>query len=313
MTAQNPKAQEIKRLTTPLTFKNSKAYDCEGNLISCVETLSDVKFIIEPKAGILTDDEIMQYAPDSKAASRIKLKRNIGNMSDVLLIHESMPWIFGIYYVILISIIFCAMFERSSFLMIILMVLFIIPLLYSYYVFNLKNYEEKKKLHPLPKPDIPKATPPKTDTKTISEPAHDLDSVPTLKKYEKQVNDLKVLFDVKEKVVKELIAKRFEPPQITYDRFISMVDSCHKLFYSQADSALNIVNLAVEHTPRIENEIESKISNMKTIINQIEDLTNELVINISSESQDDDEVQNLLDDMENLIGSVKDYDGDSDD
>ena len=43
MTAKITKAQEIKRLTTPLTFKQSRAYDCEGNLIGCVETLSDVK------------------------------------------------------------------------------------------------------------------------------------------------------------------------------------------------------------------------------------------------------------------------------
>jgi hypothetical protein len=46
---------------------------------------------------------------------------------------------------------------------------------------------------------------------------------------------------------------------------------------------------------------------MKTIINQIEDLTNELVINISSSDNSDDDVKNLLEDMENLIGSVKDY------
>jgi hypothetical protein len=43
MTSKITKAQEIKRLTTPLTFKQSRAHDCEGNLISCVETLSDVK------------------------------------------------------------------------------------------------------------------------------------------------------------------------------------------------------------------------------------------------------------------------------
>ena len=46
---------------------------------------------------------------------------------------------------------------------------------------------------------------------------------------------------------------------------------------------------------------------MKKIIDQIEDLTNELVINISSSGESTDEVKNLLDDMENLIESVKDY------
>ena len=46
---------------------------------------------------------------------------------------------------------------------------------------------------------------------------------------------------------------------------------------------------------------------MKQIIDQIEDLTNELVININSDDESETEVKNLLDDMENLIDSVKDY------
>ena len=92
MSGEITKAQEIKRLTTPLKFRDSKAYDCEGNLIKCVETISDVRFIIEPRSGILTDDEILQYAPDSKAASKIRLDRGIGNIQDALLVHESLPW-----------------------------------------------------------------------------------------------------------------------------------------------------------------------------------------------------------------------------
>ena len=91
-----------------------------------------------------------------------------------------------------------------------------------------------------------------------------------------------------------------------------MVDKSHELFYSQVDSSMNIIKLAVEDTPRISEELENKIKNMKTIIDQIEDLTNELVINISSETQSEEDVKILLDDMENLIGSVKEY-GDNDD
>ena len=115
------------------------------------------------------------------------------------------------------------------------------------------------------------------------------------------------MFDVKEKVVKDLIEKCFTPPQLTYDRFMNVVDSSHKLFYSQQDSALNIINLAAEDTPRIESELENKISNMKSIIAQIEDLTNELVINLSSDEEATDEVKNLLEEMENLTSSVKEY------
>lgn len=308
MTGENTKAQEIKRLTTPLTFKNSKAYDCEGTLIKCVETLSEVKYIMEPKEGVLTDDEIMQYAPDSKAASRIRLKRGFGNMEDVLLVHESIPWIFGLYYVILVSITIPMLHAKNTIVLIVLLILFILPLIYSYYIYNLKNYEVKgKKINPLPKQDAGRVSKNKEiKTETVQS------GVPSLKKYEGEINNLKVLFDVKEGVVRDLIKKRFEPPQITYDRFISMVDKSHKLFYSQMDSSMNIINLASEDSPRLHEELDNKIKNMKTIINQIEELTNELVINISSDEQSEEEIKILLEDMENLTDSVKDY-GDEND
>lgn len=311
MTGENTKAQEIKRLTTPLTIKDSKAYDCEGRLIKCVETLSEVKYIMEPKEGILTDDEIMRYSPDSKAASRIRLKWGFGNMEDVLLVHESLPWIFGLYYIILVSIAIPMLFSKNTIILIVLLALFIFPLAYSYYIFNLKSYKAKPRLQKREAPKVSKQSEiPKEEE--ISKEKEIPTKLSSLKEYEDEVNNLKVLFDVKEKVVRELIEKRFEPPQITYDRFISMVDKSHKLFYNQVDSSQNIINLAVEDTPRIRDELENKIGNMRTIINQIEELTNELVINISSEKQSENDVKILLDDMENLIGSVKDYGGDDD-
>ena len=60
MSDENSKIHEIKRLTTPITFKNSKAYDSDGQRVKCVESLSEIKYIIEPKKGLLTDDEVLQ-------------------------------------------------------------------------------------------------------------------------------------------------------------------------------------------------------------------------------------------------------------
>lgn len=304
MSGEIAKAQEIKRLTTPLKFKDSKAYDCEGNLIDCVETLSDVKFIIEPHEGVLTDDEILQYAPDSKAASEIRLNRGFGNISDALLVHESLPWYLGFYYIILLCILIPIGYNKNSLGVIILSILFILPLIYAYLALNLKRGSTKR---------IVKKTKQKVrkvedvQTKNIKFEHKTQDS---LKEYEREVNNLKVAFDVKEKVVRNLIEKRFTPPQITYDKFMATTDSCNKIFYDQADSCLNIIKLAVEDTPRIRQELNNKINIMKTIINQIEELTNELVINISSDSKSKDEVNVLLEDMEDLIDSVKDYNGD---
>lgn len=300
MPIENSKAHEIKRLTTPLTFKNSKAYDGEGNIINCIETINDVRYILEPKKGIFSDDEILQYAPKSKAASQIRLKRGIGNSSDVLLTHQSLPWISGLYYVTLLCISFPVIFGANKYAMLLILILFIIPLIYMYRVFNLNTYNNK---------EIKKQLKPTTEKTEVNVPQPEIQNsgVESLKKYEKEINNLKILFEVKEEVVRELIEKRFSPPQITYDKFIAIVDSAHKLFYKQADSATNIINLAAEDTPRVQDEIESKISAMHTIIDQIEKLTNELVINISNEDNSNDDVKNLLDDMENLIDSVKEY------
>lgn len=300
MSNETPKSNEIKRLTTPLTIKDFKAYDSEGNLLKCSETLSDVRFIVEPKQNILNDNEILQYAPQSKSASQIRLKRGFGNIQDILLVHESLPWILGLFYVVLICIAVPVTFSKNIVGMYLILVVVILPLLYLYYIFNHKKYKKdtvKKQVKESKKVETPVST-------TADEKSSGMDS---FKRYEKEISNLKVVFNVKEKVVRELIEKRFEPPQITYDKFMSSIDNCHKLFYAQSDAASNIIDLAVEDTPRVQDEIEGKIDAMKKIIDQIEDLTNELVINISSSGESTDEVKNLLDDMENLIESVKDY------
>lgn len=300
MSIETPKSNEIKRLTTPLTIKDFKAYDSEGKLLKCSETLSDVRFIVEPKQNLLNDNEILQYAPESKSASQIRLKRGFGDIKDVLLIHESLPWILGLYYVILISIAIPITFSKNMVGMYLILVLAILPLLYLYYVFNFKRYTK----YTVKKQVVSENQKAEVQSADVTEEFAGIDS---LEKYEKEIKNLKVLFNVKEEVVRELIKKRFEPPQITYDKFISSIDTCHKLFYAQYDAASNIIHLAAEDTPRIQDEIKIKIDAMKTIINQIEDLTNELVINISSSGESTDEVKDLLDDMENLIESVKDY------
>lgn len=290
-----PKVNEIKRLTTPLTFKNSKAYDGDGNRVNCVETLSEIKYIIEPKAGILADDEVLQYAPESRCASRIRLQRGLGNIYDILRINDAILGIFGVYYMFIICLAVPFSYWGNKIVLFILLILSILPFIYLYRVTSSRNQTNVES-----KPVKISTTATKTNIQADV-------IIESLKKYENEVNNLEALFDIKEEVVKSLIEKRFAPPQITYDKFISVIGSCHKMFYSQRDAALNIINLAAEDTPRIEDELESKISNMKAIIDQIENLTNELVININDDDGTSEEIKNLLDEMENLIGSVKEY------
>lgn len=302
MPVDNSKAREIKRLTTPITLRDAHAYDCEGNLIDWVETISEVRFVIEPNKDLLTDDEILQYAPKSKAASEVRLKRGFGNYQDILLIHEALPWALGLIYIIIACIGVLALYNGNKFQMLLTLILIIIPLIYLSQLFNLNRYRGKDiKRKPAPKPTV-------NEVKEVVREETDIDTgVESLKVYGKEINTLKLVFDIKEKSVRELIYKRFTPPQITYDKFIAVVDSSHKLFYHQMDAANNIVNMAAEDTPRVQKEIENKITAMKTIIDRIENLTNELVINMSNENNSNQDVENLLNDMENLIDSVKEY------
>lgn len=187
----------------------------------------------------------------------------------------------------------------NKLVMFVLLIFAVVPLLYAYRTLNVNRYKSNRSQKISGNASQLK--------KTTQIPATQSSALESLKKYEREVENLIAEFDEKETSVRKLIEKRFEPPQITYDRFISTIDSCHKLFYSQADAALNITQLAVEDTPRIEDELENKISILKSIIDQIEDLTNELVININSEEKSTADVKSVIDDMENLIDSVKDY------
>ena len=104
---------------------------------------------------------------------------------------------------------------------------------------------------------------------------------------------------------KELIKTKFEPPQITYNRFIAVVDNCSKIFNEQYTSALNLINLSNNSSEKVDAEINSKINILQSLIEKLNDLSNELVINISKTK--DDDIDHVLNDMENLISSINNY------
>lgn len=267
-----------------------------------IKRLTDSLGSEEPVKGILTDDEILKYAGESKYASEIRLKRGIGTFKDKRKVHDEIEIIWCMFP-FPIGIVLGGFALSGILIAQILFVGFIIFFsIYTIYYFYLKDYtkenldahenhiEESTKISP---GDIP------------------IENNPSLKSfniYKTQIKDLKNLYDVKEKIAKELIGKRFTPPQITYDKFISAVDNCTDLFNNQVEVISNMINLASEHTPKIDYEIETRINILKSIIEKIDSLTNELVVNIGqSQSEEDETVKNLLEDMENLIGSIKDY------
>lgn len=151
---------------------------------------------------------------------------------------------------------------------------------------------------PIPQVKETKQVPPK-----VAEPENEID--PAFIKYMNQLDELKREFDLKESQTYDLIEKRFEPPQITYNRFCSVVEKFSKLFNKQLSSARSIIELASEYSPKIENELNSRIKLLKSIINKLDDLKNELVVTIDESNPED--IDNLFDEMHELIDSVKDY------
>ena len=68
-----------------------------------------------------------------------------------------------------------------------------------------------------------------------------------------------------------------------------------------------MVELDTDNNELVEKEIDSKIKTLETFVDKMEDLINELVIHLSSNEKDNDDINNLFNDMDDLIHSVKDY------
>lgn len=123
--------------------------------------------------------------------------------------------------------------------------------------------------------------------------------------YKSRLDEMKSAYSKKDANARSLMEKKFAPPQITYNRFIAVIDKSTEIFNAAADDIENIISLATEDSPRIDAEIRSKFDILDSITNKMDDLTNELLI--SMDSAHDEDVSDLVGDMENLIGSIKDY------
>ncbi len=310
--------REIKRLTTPLNFSKGilrlfKWFptDIEGN--SILPTINvwwgiNMKYILEPKIGILTEGEILKYAGESKTASRIRLKRGIGSFSDKTTLYGnkiSLIWVFiGLPSIILgIFLLIFSTFVNEVVRLFAILPLFIIGIvtIYTSYVFYLKNYtkSELKKQNIFAKEDNLESElfNPNFSKNTSS-----------LKIYKKQINELEKLYQSKEKIARELIEKHFSPPQLTYDRFMGVIDSCSTLFYNQTESTLDIIKIATDNTPKLDEKLKKRVDILKSLVKKIDELASELAINLSdSTEQSSDEVKDLLEDMQKLADSVKEY------
>lgn len=288
------KDQEILRLTSPVKIVDSKAFDVEDNPITCIETLSGLKYIIEPKKGILTDNEILKYAPDSMAAARIRIKNDVATMDDYYLAYSTVPWKLASYYVIIFMIMVPLISILSNWLILLFIVLLLVP------IYNVKRVLDIKTRIKLNK------------TGNKQDYANNTNNSKSDKalfiKYEKEIIELKEEFTNKKINAETLIEKRFAPPQLTYDKFMSTIENAERVFDSEYNTAIDLIRYSDDYSSDMEEQIKAKIKTLKVLIKQLDNLIKELLENLSKDNSSDEEIKNIIEEMDRLIDSVSLYD-----
>ena len=126
-------------------------------------------------------------------------------------------------------------------------------------------------------------------------------------KYSDTIDNLENEYDMKQKRARELVEKLFDPNHMAYNKFSSSINKSNQLFANQLDVTRKMVELDTDNNELVEREIEGKIQTLETFIDKMDDLINELVIHLSSNKDDNEDINNLFNDMDDLIHSVKDY------
>jgi hypothetical protein len=134
-----------------------------------------------------------------------------------------------------------------------------------------------------------------------------VDIIPEFKPYKTEIDNQKQAFDKKEENITGLINKRFENGELSHNRFMSVIDNCHKLFYHQFNSSTSIIEMAPEYSERLDETVKDKISIMESINDEMNNLIEELIIHDSDNEKSEEDLKELFANMDNLINSVKDY------
>jgi len=126
-------------------------------------------------------------------------------------------------------------------------------------------------------------------------------------KYEGEVNKIEQEYNVKQGKAKELVEKLFDPSHMSHQKFMAAINKSNGLFDNQMTVVRKMIELDDGENTVVKKEIENKIVTLNTFIDKMEDLINELVIQLSSNKDDDEDINALFNDMDDLIDSVKNY------
>lgn len=127
------------------------------------------------------------------------------------------------------------------------------------------------------------------------------------KEYENKILELENEYDIKQSRAMELVEKMFGPTHMSNERFTSSIIKSNNLFSTQVDIAKKMAEMDMDKNPFVEKELNAKLATLQSFIDKMDDLINELIIHMSSNKEDINDINNLFNDMDDLIDSVKDY------
>lgn len=119
------------------------------------------------------------------------------------------------------------------------------------------------------------------------------------------LKELKDLYDSKEKVVTKILQKKFDENEMSYKRFILLIDKCHEMLYNEIEDAFNLIAYTSYSPDYIEIVFKKHFEKIEKIIEKIDDLMNNLIVNERKNSTS--EYNSLLEDMDSLNKSVYEY------
>lgn len=126
-------------------------------------------------------------------------------------------------------------------------------------------------------------------------------------RYENILKNLKDKYELKENEVKDLLAKRFEPPQQTYDVYISLIEYTTSNFNEQIYSIEELISLSDEYSFEIERKIKYGIVILNDIIEKVDYLKRKLIMQISDDIANDKEIDILMEELDRHIRNIENY------
>ena len=114
-------------------------------------------------------------------------------------------------------------------------------------------------------------------------------------------------YDIKQAKAKELVEKIFDPNHMAYQKFTSSITKSNNLFSTQVDIAKKMAEMDINENPFVEKELDNKLVTLQAFIDKMDELIDELIIHMGSNKEDTNDINNLFNEMDDLIDSVKDY------